>query len=137
MGKLSLRQRRMLDLIASLVVDLSEQKLTAFDANQQVLRVIPVSTGKASTPTPLGHSQVFTKYRSTTMVGRAYTVPNVPYTMCVTANEAICLHAAPWQERAGQPFGVPRSHGCVRMPMNDARWLFDHTRRGTPITIQA
>ena len=137
MGKLSLRQRRMLDLIASLVVDLSEQKLTAFDVNQRVLRVIPVSTGKASTPTPLGHCQVFTKYRSTTMVGRTYTVPNVPYTMCVTANEAICLHAAPWQERAGQPFGVPRSHGCVRMPMNDARWLFDHTRRGTPITIQA
>ena len=137
MGGLPLRQRRMLDLIASLVVDLSEQKLTAFDVNQRVLRVIPVSTGKASTPTPLGQSQVFTKYRSTTMVGRTYTVPNVPYTMCVTANEAICLHAAPWQERAGQPFGVPRSHGCVRMPMNDARWLFDHTRRGTPITIQA
>ncbi|MGB1416951.1 MAG: L,D-transpeptidase [Synechococcus sp.] len=127
----------MLELIASLVVDLSDQKLTALDSNQQVLRVIPVSTGKASTPTPIGQSQVFTKYRSITMVGRTYTVPDVPYTMCVTANEAICLHAAPWQEQAGQPFGVPRSHGCVRMPMNDARWLFNNTRRGTPITIQA
>jgi lipoprotein-anchoring transpeptidase ErfK/SrfK len=127
----------MLELIASLVVDLSDQKLTVLDSNQQVVRVIPVSTGKASTPTPIGQSQVFTKYRSTTMVGRTYTVPAVPYTMCVTANEAICLHAAPWQEQAGQSFGVPRSHGCVRMPTEDARWLFHNTRRGTPITIQA
>ena len=57
--------------------------------------------------------------------------------MCVSANEVICLHAAPWQENAGQPFGVPRSHGCVRMPMNHAHWLFHNTPKGTPITIQA
>ena len=43
----------------------------------------------------------------------------------------------PWQENAGQPFGVPRSHGCVRMPLNHARWLFHNTPKGTPITIQA
>ena len=55
----------------------------------------------------------------------------------VSANEAICLHAAPWQDNAGQPFGVPRSHCCVRMPMNHARWLFQNTPKGTPITIQA
>ena len=52
------------------------------------------------------------------MYGRTYTVPGVPFTMSVSANEAICLHAAPWQENAGKPFGVPRSHGCVRMPLN-------------------
>ena len=41
----------MLELVASLVVDL----------------VIPVSTGKASTPKPIFKSKVHTKYRSTTM----------------------------------------------------------------------
>ena len=71
------------------------------------------------------------------MYKRTYTVPGVPFTMCVSANEAICLHAAPWQENAGKPFGVPRSHGCVRMPLNHARWLFHITPKGTPITIQA
>ena len=79
--------------------------------------MIPVSTGKASTPTPIFKSKVYTKYRSTTMYGRTYTVPGVPFTMCKSPNEAICLHAAPWQENAGKPFGVPRSHGCVRMPL--------------------
>ena len=127
----------MLELVASLVVDLSDQRLTVYNSQQEVVCVIPVSTGKASTPTPTFNSKVFTKYRSTTMYGRTYTVPGVPYTMCVSANEAICLHAAPWQENAGQPFGVPRSHGCVRMPMTHARWLFHNTPKGTPITIQA
>ena len=104
----------MLELVASLVVDLSDQRLTVYNSDQEVVRVIPVSTGKASTPTPIFDSKVFTKYRSTTMYGRTYTVPGVPFTMCVSANEAFCLHAAPWQENAGKPFGMPRSHSCVR-----------------------
>ena len=59
----------MLDLIATLVVDLSEQKLTVLDPQDNIVRVIPVSTGKASTPTPTGHASVLTKYRSVTMRG--------------------------------------------------------------------
>ena len=127
----------MLEVIASIVVDLSDQRLIAYNTEQEVIRVIPVSTGKASTPTPIFDSKVYTKYRSTTMYGRTYTVPGVPYTMCVSANEAICIHAAPWQENAGQAFGVPRSNGCVRMPMAQARWLFENTAPGTPVSIQA
>ena len=127
----------MLELIASLVIDLSDQRLTVYDSNQQVVRVIPVSTGKASTPTPIFDSRVLTKYRSVTMRGRNYTVPGVPYTMCVSSTELICLHAAPWQENAGQSFGVPRSNGCVRMPLAQARWLFNNTPSGTPVSIQA
>lgn len=126
----------MLELIATLVVDLSDQQLTVYDRNEQVVRVIPVSTGKASTPTPTGHASVLTKYRSVTMQGRNYVAPGVPYAMCITANEAICMHGAPWQEEAGEAFGVPRSNGCVRMPTHQARWLFDNTRKGTKVIIQ-
>jgi len=126
----------MLELIATLVVDLSDQQLTVYDRNEQVVRVIPVSTGKASTPTPTGHASVLTKYRSVTMRGRGYVAPGVPYAMCITANEAICMHGAPWQEDAGQAFGVPRSNGCVRMPTHQARWLFENTRKGTKVIIQ-
>lgn len=126
----------MLELIATLVVDLSDQQLTVYDRNEQVVRVIPVSTGKASTPTPTGHASVLTKYRSVTMRGRNYVAPGVPYAMCITANELICMHGAPWQEDAGQAFGVPRSHGCVRMPTHQARWLFENTRKGTKVIIQ-
>ena len=94
------------------------------------------STGKASTPTPTGIGSVRTKYRSVTMRGRNYVAPGVPYAMCITANEMICLHGAPWQEDAGQAFGVPRSNGCVRMPTHQARWLFENTPKGTEVLIQ-
>ena len=53
----------MLELVASLVVDLSDQRLTVYNSDQEVVRVIPVSTGKASTPTPIFNSKVYTKYR--------------------------------------------------------------------------
>jgi lipoprotein-anchoring transpeptidase ErfK/SrfK len=71
------------------------------------------------------------------MRNRGQVVPNVPWVLCISADGMICLHGAPWQEAAGQSFGVPRSHGCVRVPSPHARWLFEHTPLGTPVTIQA
>ena len=47
----------------------------------------------------------------------------------------MCLHGTQWQERAGERFGVPRSHGCVRLPTRQARWLYAPTPLGTPDTI--
>ena len=40
----------MLELVANLVVDLSDQRLIVYNSDQEAVRVIPVSTGKASTP---------------------------------------------------------------------------------------
>ena len=64
----------MIDLIASLAIDLSDQRLTSYDENQQLVRMIPVSIGKASTPTPFFESKVLTKYHSVTIrgAGRRY-----------------------------------------------------------------
>jgi lipoprotein-anchoring transpeptidase ErfK/SrfK len=126
----------MLEIIASILVDLSDQTLTALDRQDRPVRVIRVSTGRAVSPTPVLQGEVISKYRSVTMRGRDYVAPDVPWAMCVTRDESICLHAAPWQERDGQAFGVPRSHGCVRMPTSEARWLFERTELGTPVTIR-
>ena len=57
--------------------------------------------------------------------------------MFISSDELIRLHAAPWQENAGLDFGILRSNGCVRMPLAKARWLFQNTPTGTPISIQA
>ena len=127
----------MLELLTSNIVDFSDQCLNVYNSDQVVVRVIPVSASKALTPTPIFKSRVCAKYRSATMYRSNYTVPGVPFTICAMANEAICLTAAPRQENAGKPFGVPRRQGCVRMPLNHARWLFHNTPKGTPITIQA
>lgn len=106
----------MIELIASMVVDLSEQKLTVYDHQDQIVRVIPVSTGKASTPTPTGIGSVRTKYRSVTMRGRNYVAPGVPYAMCITANEMICLHGAPGRKTLVRPSEFPEAMDVFACP---------------------
>ena len=51
----------MLELVASNLADISDQRLTVYNSDQEVVRMIPVSTGKASTPTPIIDSKVYTK----------------------------------------------------------------------------
>ncbi|MEB3322564.1 MAG: L,D-transpeptidase [Synechococcaceae cyanobacterium] len=126
----------MIELIASIVVDLSEQRLYAYNDRQELVRTVLVSTGTAGSPTPTGKGEVLEKYESITMRGRDYVSPDVPWTMCISEDGNICLHGAPWQEAAGERFGVPRSHGCVRMPTRQARWLYERTPHGTPVTIR-
>jgi lipoprotein-anchoring transpeptidase ErfK/SrfK len=126
----------MVELIASLLIDLSEQKLYAFNPQHRVVRTMPVSSGRSGSPTPVGESTVLSKFTSVTMRGRGYVTPGVPWVMCINTGATLCLHGAPWQERAGERFGVPRSHGCVRLPTHQARWLYEHTPLGTPVTIR-
>ena len=126
----------MIALVASLVVDLSDQRLYVYNPQGQLIRTVLVSTGRPGTPTPTGVGRVREKYRSITMRGRNVVSPGVPWALCISEDGSICLHGAPWQEAAGQRFGVPRSHGCVRLPSPHARWLFEHTPIGTPVTIR-
>ena len=126
--------------VAVVRVDLSEQQLTAFDGAGRMLYRALVSTGRPATPTPVGHFTVGTKYEETTMTGTDYVVPSVRHVMCLLGDglrpDAVCIHPAPWQESAGERFGVPRSHGCVRTSSATARWLFLRTAVGTPVLVE-
>ena len=126
--------------VGSLVVELAKQRITAFDRNHQMLYRQLVSTGLAASPTPKGDFYVKAKYKKTKMTGRDYQIPVVENVMCLGGDglppDSICVHPAPWQEAAGQAFGVRRSHGCIRTSSATARWLFGHTDIGTPVTIR-
>jgi len=124
----------MFELITSIVVDLSDQKLYAYNG-AELVRAIAVSSGKAGSPTPTFRSQVQSKHATVTMRGRDYVATGVPWALCLDGG-MICLHGAPWQEAAGEAFGVPRSHGCVRMATKQAQWLYQRVNPGTPVTIQ-
>jgi len=130
----------MLELVAALLVDLSEQKLYAYDNRQRLLYAALVSTGLPGMSTPTGRFQIGSKYSETTLVGPDYRIPAVPNVMCLSggglAPDRLCLHPAPWQERAGQCFGVARSHGCIRTTGATGRWLFPRTALGTPVEIR-
>jgi lipoprotein-anchoring transpeptidase ErfK/SrfK len=129
-----------LELVARLLIDLSEQRLYAYDATDRLVYSALVSTGLPATPTPAGEFSVGSKYAETSMRGRDYFIPSLPLVMCLIGGGlrpgAFCIHPAPWQENAGQAYGVRRSHGCIRTTTATARWLFSRTRVGTPVTIQ-
>jgi hypothetical protein len=109
-------------------VDLSEQKLRAWDGNSLFLET-PVSSGLPWTPTPTGEFRVWIKLRATKMEGGRgkyyYYLPNVPYVMFfenerVPGWKGYGLHGTYWHN----DFGTRRSHGCVNLPTNIAEQLF-------------
>jgi lipoprotein-anchoring transpeptidase ErfK/SrfK len=126
--------------VAELLIDLSEQRLSAFDSEHRLLYRRLVSTGLPSSPTPSGTFTVASRFATTSLTGRDYRIASVPNVLCLGGGglnpDAICIHPAPWQEAAGQAFGVRRSHGCVRTSSATARWLFAHTAVGTPVIIR-
>ena len=115
-------------------VDLSEQKLTAWEGNAMFLETL-VSSGLPHWATPTGEFRIWTKLRATKMeggVGRYYyNLPNVPYVMFF-ANKDIPswrgygLHGTYWHNE----FGTQRSHGCVNLPTHIAEQLYYWT---TPV----
>ena len=110
-------------------VDLSRQRLIAWEGNQPIFGVI-VSTGKKSTPTPTGVFNIYVKLRKTRMRGEDYDVPNVPYTMYYKGGYGI--HGAYWHNN----FGTPVSHGCVNVAPNHAKKLFNWASVGTTVVVQ-
>ncbi|MBI4153641.1 L,D-transpeptidase [Candidatus Woesebacteria bacterium] len=109
-------------------VDLSEQKLKAWEGNSLYLQSL-VSTGLPWWPTPTGEYRIWIKLRSTKMEGGSgkyyYYLPNVPYVMyfennTVPAWRGYGLHGTYWHNA----FGTQRSHGCVNLPTPIAQKLF-------------
>lgn len=117
-------------------VDLSDQKLTAWDGDKVFLQT-PVSTGLRWWPTPTGEFRIWIKLRYTRMEGGSgryyYNLPNVPYTMFFEGNSipgwrGYGLHGTYWHN----DFGTPRSHGCVNLPTPVAERLFYWTSPPVP-----
>jgi hypothetical protein len=110
-------------------VDLSEQKLRAWEGTTLFLETL-VSTGLRYTPTPQGEFRIWYKTRATKMSGgsgkNAYYLPNVPYTMFFEGSgvpgwKGYGLHGTYWHS----DFGTQRSHGCVNLPTEIAKRIYD------------
>ena len=112
-------------------VDLSEQKLKAWEGNNLFLETL-VSTGKW-TRTPTGEFRIWTKFKYAKMSGGSkalrtyYYLPNVPYIMYFKGGFG--LHGTYWHNN----FGSPMSHGCVNLPIPIAEKLYYWT---TPVVSQ-
>jgi lipoprotein-anchoring transpeptidase ErfK/SrfK len=90
----------------------------------RVVRVITVSTGAAGTPTPAGAYAVGRKEQRSWSVPFSVWLPWASYFV-----GGIAFHEYP----DVPPY--PASHGCVRVPRYDARWLYDQTPIGTRVVV--
>lgn len=110
-------------------VDLSSQRLYAYEGNNLVYNFL-ISSGKWGR-TPTGDFRIWVKLRYTTMsggdpsIGTYYNLPNVPYVMFFYNNEiaksrGFSLHGTYWHNN----FGHPMSHGCVNMRIEDVEKLY-------------
>lgn len=120
-----------------IIVDRSEQKLYAYDGDTLYLTA-PVSTGLDLTPTPRGTFTVYKKTPSRYMQGplpgvsdQYYDLPGVPWNMYFT-DEGGAIHGAFWHAE----FGAQWSHGCVNLPLDTARTLYEWTPIGTPVLVR-
>jgi lipoprotein-anchoring transpeptidase ErfK/SrfK len=109
-------------------IDLSEQKLSAFDG-ENLVRAFLVSTGLRGTPTPTGTFSIYSRSRSSLMAGPGYYLPNVQWVN--RFNESRSIHGTYWHHN----FGHPMSHGCVNATNGDAEFIYTWAPMGTPVFI--
>lgn len=121
-----------------IIVDRSEQKLYAYDGDELFMEV-DVSTGLEFTPTPRGTFTVFKKTPSRYMQGplpnladkQVYDLPGVPWNLYFTQGGAV-IHGAYWHNS----FGSQYSHGCVNLPPDVARELYNWAVLGTKVIVR-
>ena len=109
-------------------VDLTNQMLYAYEGDVIVNSFI-VSTGTWMTPTVTGEYKIYVKYRSGSMSGPGYYLPDVPYIMYFYKGYG--LHGTYWHNN----FGTPMSHGCVNLRTEEAGWLFNWASVGTLVNV--
>jgi lipoprotein-anchoring transpeptidase ErfK/SrfK len=109
-------------------VNLSTQSVYAYEGDT-VINSFVVSTGTWMTPTVTGKYKIWIKFRSTSMTGPGYYLPNVPYVMYFYKGYG--LHGTYWHNN----FGTPMSHGCVNLRTSDAEWLYNWASVGTVVNV--
>jgi hypothetical protein len=111
-------------------VDLEEQLLTVYEGNKAI-RIMPCSTGVRNN-TPKGQYTISRKLKQQTMQLRMcrIRVEDVQWVMYYDEPESLAIHSAYWHDN----FGTPVSHGCVNLPPDDAKWLFEWTAPKSALT---
>ncbi len=123
-------------------IDRGTNTLRLFDGTK-LLRVFRVATGQSVYPTPSGIWEVVDKQRypwwrppDSPWARGLKPVPPGPGnplgTRWLGLNAAgVGIHGTP----DAASIGYSASHGCIRMHISDAEWLFDHVALGTPVAI--
>jgi lipoprotein-anchoring transpeptidase ErfK/SrfK len=126
-----------------IVIDRATNTLRLFRGTTLV-RTFPVATGQAIYPTPSGIWRIVTKQRNpwwyppTTSEWARGLKPVAPGPANPLGTRWMGLNApgvGVHGTDAPSSIGYSASHGCVRMQVPDAEWLFERVQVGTPVVI--
>jgi hypothetical protein len=116
----------------SIVVDLIAQMVTAFEGEKMVFSQ-RCSSGARGTETPKGEFRTYHKGPSVHMSNQGdaleniYNLPGVPWCSFFTGL-GHAFHGTYWHN----DYGRPRSHGCVNLSSDAAKFLYRWTRPSVP-----
>ena len=125
-----------------IVIRRGSNKLTLYNG-EKVVRQFGVATGQAVYPTPLGKFQIVVKWRNPWWYPPASPwaagdkpIPPGPGNPLGTrwmglSVPGVGIHGTP----EDGSIGYSLSHGCIRMHIPQAEWLFNHVSVGTPVYI--
>ncbi len=117
-----------------IVVDLSTQLVTAFEGEKMVFSQ-RCASGVKGTDTPKGEFQTYHKGPSVHMTNEGdaveeetvYSLPGVPWCSFFTG-AGNAFHGTYWHN----DWGMPRSHGCVNLPTEAAKFIYRWTQPVVP-----
>ncbi len=129
----------------AIVIRRGENRLYLYNGTHFVRR-FRVATGQSTYPTPLGHFEVVIKERDPWWyppAGSAWAAGKQPVPpgpgnplgtrwMGLSAPD-VGIHGTP----DAASIGYSASHGCIRMRISEAEWLFDRVEVGTQVFIVA
>ena len=104
------------------------------------VKTFACSVGLPNTPTPTGTYCILTQQKIVTLMGPSWgkygslVVPNggiwFHSVACTSTDPTYSLPAAQYNL-----LGRPASHGCIRLCVRDAKWIYDHCGYGTTVEI--
>ena len=105
------------------------------------VRAMTCSVGLPGTPTYSGTYSVGSKYILKELMGPSYG----KFTTAVAGQAGVYFHSVATSNPANPTYSVPvgeynklgspASHGCIRLCVRDAKWIYEHCGYGTPIYI--
>ncbi len=121
----------------SIQVLLSDQKVRVLDSRGRLVKEFICSSGEKGSETPVGTFTISDRgesffnakvnegaYYWTRFYG-TYLFHSVPF----DKNRKM-------EKEEADKLGEPASHGCIRLPVEDAKWIYDNIPEGTKVTIE-
>ncbi len=113
-------------------VNLTKHTMTAYVGAKPVIGPVSMVSGGEDFPTVTGTYHVYLKYekmdmKGTNADGSEYLTEDVPWVSFFY--RGIALHGAYWRDS----FGFTGSHGCVNLPVDVAKRVYDFAPIGTPV----